>query len=59
MRGVLVLGGHAGADRVGFQGRISRTKRLTPGRYTAVITAINGAGQRSAPRTLTFTILKG
>ena len=59
MRGVLVLGGHAGADRVSFQGRISRTKRLKPGRYTAVITAINRAGQRSAPRTLTFTILKG
>ncbi len=48
----------AGSHRLRFQGRISSRRRLTPGRYTLVITAINTAGQRSAQRTLTFTIVK-
>ncbi|HEV7460052.1 MAG TPA: hypothetical protein VGN78_05925 [Solirubrobacteraceae bacterium] len=41
-----------------FQGRITRRKKLKPGRYTLVITATNSAGQRSLPRSLTFTIAK-
>jgi hypothetical protein len=36
----------------------SRTKKLKPGHYKLVITATNAAGQRSAPRTLSFTIVK-
>jgi hypothetical protein len=43
---------------VRFQGRITRRKKLKPGRYTLVITATNSAGQRSLPRSLTFTIAK-
>jgi hypothetical protein len=48
----------AGATRVVFDGRVSRSKKLKPGLYTLVITAINAAGQRSAPALLRFTIVK-
>jgi hypothetical protein len=50
--------GHAGANTVRFQGRISSHQKLRPGRYTLVITATNSAGQRSSPHSLTFTIVK-
>jgi hypothetical protein len=53
--GTLALAGHPGTDRVAFQGRLSRTRKLRPGRYTAVFTAANGAGTSPA-RSLTFTI---
>ena len=56
--GVLGFGGHRGANKVVFQGRISRSKRLKPGRYTLVITATNSVGMRSAPASLSFTIVK-
>ena len=32
---------------------MAATRVLNPGRYTLVITAMNAAGQRSAPKTLT------
>jgi PKD domain len=50
--------GHTGINRVSFQGRVSRMKKLPPGRYVLVITATNAAAQRSAPRSLAFTIVK-
>jgi hypothetical protein len=50
--------GHPGTNKVRFAGRISRTKKLKPGRYTLQITATNTQGKRSAPRSLTFTIVK-
>jgi hypothetical protein len=56
--GTLSFTGHVGANAVRFQGRITRRKKLKPGRYTLVITATNSAGQRSLPRSLTFTIAK-
>ena len=56
--GTLRFSGHAGANRVRFKGRLSRTRKLKPGRYKLTITATNGAGQRSAPRSLTFRIVK-
>jgi hypothetical protein len=56
-RGLLTFAGHTGANRVAFQGRVSRTRRLTPGTYTLAITATNAAGQASAPARLTFTIV--
>jgi hypothetical protein len=58
IRGTLSFTGHSGTNRVSFQGRISRTKKLKPGRYTLIITATNTAGQRSSPKTLRFTIVK-
>jgi hypothetical protein len=56
--GTLSLRAHVGADKVRFQGRISSSKKLKPGRYTVAITATNTAGQRSSTRTLSFTIVK-
>jgi hypothetical protein len=56
--GSLSFSGHSGMNKVVFQGRISRTKKLKPGHYTLVITATNGTGQKSAPQKLGFTIVK-
>jgi hypothetical protein len=55
LRGTLSFAGHAGTDRLFFQGRLSRTKKLKNGRYTVTITAVNNTGS-SRPATLTFTI---
>jgi hypothetical protein len=57
-RGTLSLNADAGANRVAFQGRLPRSKRLTPGRYTVTVTA-SAHGLSSAPRRLTFTIVAG
>jgi hypothetical protein len=56
--GTLTFTGHSGTNKVAFQGRISPVKKLKPGRYTLVITATNSAGARSAPQSLSFTIVK-
>lgn len=55
--GTLTFAGHSGTDRVAFQGRISPVEKLEPGRYTLAITATS-AGVRSAPKSLSFTIVK-
>lgn len=57
-RGTLRMTGHAGTDRISFQGRLSPAGRLKPGRYTLVVGAMNAAGQSSPSGTLTFTIVK-
>jgi hypothetical protein len=44
----MTFAGHAGRNRVAFQGRISRAKHLQPGDYTLAITATNPAGERSS-----------
>jgi hypothetical protein len=56
--GKLTFAGHAGTNKVAFQGRVSAKKKLKPGRYTLVITAADSAGTRSAPKSLSFTIVK-
>jgi 6-phosphogluconolactonase (cycloisomerase 2 family) len=56
--GTLTLAAHAGANRLRFEGRLSRTRRLRPGRYRATITAINPVGQRAVASPLSFTIVK-
>jgi len=54
--GSLPVAGHAGRDKVSFQGRLSRAKKLAPGDYTAtVVTA--GTHARAQTRSLSFTIL--
>lgn len=58
MVGSLSLKGRGGTDRVIFQGRISRTRTLAPGSYTLTITAVDGEGARSAPRSLRFRIVR-
>jgi hypothetical protein len=56
--GTLRLAAHAGVNRVRFQGRLSRAKRLKPGRYTLAITATLPSGTASAPKAISFTIVK-
>ncbi|HEX3911439.1 MAG TPA: choice-of-anchor Q domain-containing protein [Solirubrobacteraceae bacterium] len=56
-RGALTLLGHAGTNKVSFQGRISSARKLKPGSYTVRIAASTAAG-RSQTRTLSFTIVK-
>ncbi len=57
--GSLSFNGHAGRNRVAFQGRLSRRKALKAGRHSTTITAINAAGSRSRPVTVNFTALPG
>jgi hypothetical protein len=56
--GTLTLTGHAGIDRIAFQGRITSKKQLAPGRYTVLVRATNAAGQVSASRSLSFTVVR-
>jgi hypothetical protein len=55
--GALTLGGHAGTDKVAFQGRLTRSRKLAPGSYTVTIVAADAAGRRSQARSLRFTIV--
>ena len=56
-RGSLTFAGHAGLNKVRFAGWLSRTKKLTPGKYTLSITAITpGVGATS--QQLRFTIVR-
>jgi PKD domain len=56
--GTLKLVAHAGLNKVAFQGQLSRTRKLKPGRYRLLLSA-GGAGLRAAYSSLSFTILKG
>ena len=58
LAGRLSFAGHSATNKVSFQGRISTTKKLRPGRYNPTIIATNLAGARSAPASLSFTIVK-
>jgi hypothetical protein len=40
-----------------FQGRLSRTRRLSPGRYELAIQAVDSAGNRSRTVRKRFTLL--
>lgn len=56
--GTLPVSAAEGQDRVSFGGRLSPSRRLSPGRYTLLIAAVNATGQRSMRRSLTFTIVR-
>ena len=56
--GALSFTGHIGTNKVVFQGRLSASRKLKPGRYTLIIAATNAAGQRSSPASLSFNIVK-
>jgi hypothetical protein len=56
-RGTLTFAGHAGTNKVFFQGPISTRKKLQPGRYTLVITATDSARRHSNTKSLSFTIV--
>ena len=46
-----------GINRIAYTGRI-RKRALRPGRYRATLRAIDAAGNRSAPRRATFTVVR-
>ncbi|HEY7933133.1 MAG TPA: hypothetical protein VID48_04840 [Solirubrobacteraceae bacterium] len=54
--GELRLAAHVGHSTVTFQGRLSSSRKLSPGRYTVTISA-GSSGRSSAPKSLSFTIL--
>lgn len=56
--GKFVFAAHAGTNSVRFAGRVSASRKLRPGRYTLEIVAVNDERKASAPKTLTFTIVK-
>jgi uncharacterized repeat protein (TIGR01451 family) len=58
VRGTLSFVGHADTNKLRFQGRLSRTRKLKPGRYTLTVTATDSAGNRSRPRSTRFTIVR-
>jgi Tol biopolymer transport system component len=57
-KGALSFRGKVGLNRVRFQGRLSRTRRLTIGRYRLRVGAVDAAGNRSRTRTTFFTIVR-
>lgn len=54
--GALKATGVTGANRLRFSGRIHR-RALRPGRYRAVIRAVDAAGNRSTSKTTTFRVM--
>jgi hypothetical protein len=56
--GALRVRGHAGGNRIGFQGRISATSRLVPGQYSARFAATSGRQSADAAKSLAFKIVK-
>jgi hypothetical protein len=58
-RGTLAFGAGAGAHKLSFQGRLTRTRKLGPGTYTLTITAMNSVGQLATRTLRSFTIVAG
>ena len=58
VRGQLSVAAHAGKNKLPFLGRITKSNKLKPGRYTVKLTASNPARQHSGQQSLTFTIVK-
>lgn len=56
--GRILLAGRAGAQRVRFEGRLTRSRTLRPGSYRLLLTAVDAAGNRSATTALAFTLLR-
>jgi hypothetical protein len=55
--GSLTVRGHAGKNRLRFQGRLSRRKTLKPGGYRVTLRASDRFGNRSPAKKLSFTLL--
>jgi hypothetical protein len=54
--GTLTLSAHQGTNHVRFAGRLSRARRLRPGRYTLALTATNADGQHAGTGAVSFTL---
>jgi hypothetical protein len=55
--GNFAVPGHAGVNKVRFQGRLSGAKTLKPGSYLVSLTAREGHGPKVFSRSLSFTIV--
>ena len=55
--GTISFTAHPGRNSVHFYGRLSKRRRLNPGRYALTLTA-TAAGNRTKSRALSFTIVK-
>jgi Bacterial Ig domain len=49
-RGTLTVSGKAGSNTHRFNGRLPHGKKLTPGNYTAIVTATNAGGKSKSAR---------
>ena len=47
----------AGTHKVSFQGRLSRHKKLRPGKYRLSLVSVDSAGNRSKAKTVRFTLV--
>lgn len=56
-RGEFAFPAHAGVNRVSFQGLLSASTKLRPGRYTVALTATDTAARSAGSQPLSFTIL--
>jgi hypothetical protein len=56
--GTLAVNGRQGRNRVRFQGRLNRRRRLGPGPYRIRLVAVDRAGNRSIPRITRIRILR-
>ncbi|MBA3746634.1 MAG: hypothetical protein H0W96_03965 [Solirubrobacterales bacterium] len=52
---VTITGARAGANTIQFEGRLSRTRELTAGRYRLTITATDASSNRSIPKRTMLT----
>lgn len=59
VRTPIALAAPAGTVHAVFRGRLATGKALKPGRYRVTIVATDAAGNRSAARTATLTVLAG
>jgi hypothetical protein len=56
---VLVRSAHAGANRLRFQGRLSRRRALSPGTYRLTGVPSTADADAGVARRTTFTLLPG
>jgi hypothetical protein len=56
--GTLARRAAAGADSIRFSGRLAG-RALRPGRYRALVSAVDGAGHRTVAQRVSFTIVRG
>ncbi|MEA2374305.1 MAG: hypothetical protein QOD53_768, partial [Thermoleophilaceae bacterium] len=56
--GKLTVAGHTGKNKVRFAGRLSKKKRLKPGRYRLVLVAIDATKHKSKPVKRQFKLVK-
>jgi streptogramin lyase len=56
VRGKLIVSGKSGLNKLRFQGRITRRKKLAPGTYSLIVSAKDPSGNVSRTRSTTLTL---